>query len=195
MINFTIECTGTSPLLMHNGRLADPLDPLAKAVGRLTKKRTKTDDDYRELGRCEYLGGLYLDPDVGPYIPGDNITRCLLDAAKITRQGTALTRAMLITTSVNPLVYGGPRDAEQLWDDPNFQHVAMAVVGGRKVRRTRPCFRQWAVQAEGVLDTAQLELADLAAIADTAGQMIGLGDWRPGRSGTFGRFQAKVAAA
>lgn len=63
-MEFTITVTGTQPLLMHNSRMANPLDPIVKAVGKITSKRVKTDDDQEELARLDFYGGLYLDPDV-----------------------------------------------------------------------------------------------------------------------------------
>jgi hypothetical protein len=35
----TLRLVGTKRLLMHSGRLADPLDEASKALGRLTSKR------------------------------------------------------------------------------------------------------------------------------------------------------------
>ncbi|HEY1127431.1 MAG TPA: hypothetical protein VGF83_06695, partial [Actinomycetota bacterium] len=57
-----------------------------------------------------------------------------------------------------------------------------------RVMRCRPVFRQWRSAAEGTLDTAVLSLEDLRTIADTAGAMIGIGDYRP----RYGRFTAEV---
>lgn len=189
MIDFTITLTGTAPLLMHNSRLANPLDPAAKAVKRLTGKRGKTDDDYEELARVEFAGGLYLDSDIGPYIPSDNIARCIFDSAKLSKMGTKVTRGVFITSEINPLVYKGPRDEQALWD-AGWRHLASVKNPGQssRVMRCRPWFPEWRVQAEGKLDASVLELDDLVRIADTAGSLIGLGDWRP----RFGRFTATV---
>lgn len=188
MDKFRLTATGTAPLLMHNGRLSDPLDPASKAVKKLVAKRNKTDEDYLELARTEYLGGLYYEPEIGPYIPADNILRCLYDAAKKHKQGPRVKEGLFITSEVNPLAYNGPRDAEALLADPNFQFNAMAKVNGSRVRRTRPMFRQWRADAEGVLDPAVLDPADFQRCVETAGLFIGLGDWRP----RYGRFSAQV---
>lgn len=187
MIEFTITLTGTAPLLMHNSRLSNPLDPATKALKKLTGKRNKTDDDYEQLARLEFIGGLYLDPDIGPYIPGENIARCLVDGAKLTKQGVKVTRGVFISTDVNPLSYNGPRDDQGLWD-AGHRHMASVKVGTQRVMRCRPWFPEWRVQAEGVVDPSVLELDDIATIADNAGSLIGLGDWRP----RFGRFTASV---
>jgi hypothetical protein len=187
MIDFTITLTGTAPLLMHNSRLSNPLDPATKALKKVTSKRQKTDDDHEQIARLEFAGGLYLDPDVGPFIPGENIARCLVDGAKLTKMGVKVTRGVFISTDVNPLSYKGPRAEQSLWDQ-GWRHMASVKVGTSRTMRCRPWFPEWAVQAEGVLDPAVLELDDLVTIASNAGSLIGLGDWRP----RFGRFTATV---
>lgn len=180
--------TGTEPLLMHNARLADPLDPATKALRAVSSKRVKTDDDREEMARLEFIGGLYLDPDVGPYVPGENIERCLVDGGKITKSGRKVTQGVFVKTNINPIAYPGPRDPEGLWADVNFRLVKSVKVTTSRVMRTRPMFRQWKLDAEGVLDTAVLSLEDLRSIAETAGSRIGLGDYRP----RYGRFVAEV---
>ena len=187
MIDFTITLTETAPLLMHNSRLSNPLDPATKALKKVTSKRQKTDDDHEQIARLEFAGGLYLDPDVGPFIPGENIARCLVDGAKLTKMGVKVTRGVFISTDVNPLSYKGPRAEQSLWDQ-GWRHMASVKVGTSRTMRCRPWFPEWAVQAEGVLDPAVLELDDLVTIASNAGSLIGLGDWRP----RFGRFTATV---
>lgn len=187
MIDFSITLTGTAPLLMHNSRLANPLDPATKALKRYTAKRNKTDEDHETIARLEHAGGLYLDPDVGPFIPGENISRCLVDGAKLTKQGVKVTRGVFIKTDVNPLSYDGPRTADGLWE-AGYKHMASAKVGMQRIMRCRPVFYDWIVEADGFLDASVLELSDIASIAVNAGQMIGLGDWRP----RFGRFTATV---
>lgn len=187
-MDFRMTLTGTEPLLMHNARLADPLDSATKALKVVSGKRKKTEDDHAEMARLEYLGGLYLDPDVGPYIPGENIERCLVDAGKITRSGRMITQGVFVKTNVNPVGYKGPRDPEGLWADTNFRLVKSVKVTTSRIMRTRPMFRQWRLDAEGVLDTAILSLEDLRSIAETAGARIGLGDYRP----RYGRFTVEV---
>ncbi len=40
-----LKLIGCRPLVMHNGRLSDPLDEFAKAIQKVSKKRSKTDAD------------------------------------------------------------------------------------------------------------------------------------------------------
>jgi hypothetical protein len=188
MAHFRLTCVGTVPLLMHNARLSNPLDDIAKAMKRVSSKRTKTEEDHEELARLEHMGGLYFDRDLGPYLPGQNFERCLVDAARITKSGKKIERGVFVTENVNPIAYDGPRDIDGLWKDENFRHSASVKVGMVRVTRTRPQFRQWTVDTEGEYDPAVINLDELGEIAGTAGRMIGLGDWRP----RFGRFVATV---
>ena len=47
--------TGAAPLLMHNGRLADPLDEHARAMARVADKRPKTEADHLRLAELELI--------------------------------------------------------------------------------------------------------------------------------------------
>ncbi len=187
-MDFTITMTGFRPLLMHSARLANPLDKTVKAMKAISQKRTKTDDDHIELARLEFAGSMYIHEQYGPFIPGENIERCLVDGGKLSKKGTALTRGLFIKTDFNPLIYKGPRTVAELWEDENFRHVASVKVQQNRVMRTRPHFRDWEVVAEGVLDPTVMDPAELGAIAETAGNMIGLGDYRP----RFGRFSVNL---
>lgn len=187
-MDFRLTMIGTEPLVMHNSRLSDPMDDVTRAIKAVSGKRKKTDDDHVEMARLEYLGGLYHDKDFGPYVPGENIQRCLVDGAKITRLGRAVTQGVFIKTDVNALVYNGPRDTDGLWADANFRLRRSVKVTTSRVMRTRPLFREWELEAVGILDTAIVSFDELCEIADTAGSRIGLGDWRP----RYGRFTAEV---
>lgn len=190
-MKFTITLEGTAPLLMHNSRLANPLDPAAKAMKSVTGKRGKTDDDHERIAQLEHAGSLYFDKDAGPYLPADNVWRSLYDAAKKTKKGVKAKEALFISTDINPLVYKGPRTVEGLWADENFRHLASAKVTTQRVMRCRPVFTTWTCEAEGLLDTDILDFADLVDIAKTAGELIGIGDWRP----RYGRYIATVSKA
>ncbi|MEU3042257.1 hypothetical protein ABZ700_15120 [Streptomyces diastaticus] len=197
MIDFKLELVGTEPLLMHSSRLADPTDPAAKELKRVTSKRSKTDDDHEEIARLEFLGGLYFEEKVGPYIPGDNVWRSLYDAAKKFKKGPRVKEGVFIETSVNPLQYTdasgrpGPRTESSLWADDGFRLMSSVKVMSARTMRCRAKFDRWSVTVQGTLDPNVLDLAELKEIADTAGRLVGVGDWRP----RYGRFTATLLAA
>src|SRR3546814_21068521 len=70
-----LKIVGTSPLMMHSDRLANPLNPATKAHKELTGKRKKTDDDHLAIAKSEFIAGAYWDEKEGFYIPGQNFDR------------------------------------------------------------------------------------------------------------------------
>src|SRR5688572_24383381 len=132
------------PLLMHSARLSDPLDPATKALAKLTGERRKTDELHMAIAKAEFVGSMYYDPELGPYIPGQNIHQSLINAGKKTRQGSTVEGAVLIEQPVNPLVYEGPDDIEKLWEQGFYQRDSVRVQTSRTMR-TRPAFKNWAL--------------------------------------------------
>lgn len=184
-----LTISGTTSLLMHNARLSDPLDSVTKRLKAVSSKRTKTEDDHEEMSRIEFEGGLYMDPDVGPYIPGVNLHRCLVEGAKLNKLGRAVERGVIVLGSdVLPLAYLGPRDVDGLYADKTYVSRKSVGVTTSRVMRTRPEFHQWALEADLLVDQGVLDLEQISTIAFKAGQMVGLGDYRP----RFGRFDVKV---
>lgn len=192
MIEFTLTFTGTVGLFMHNPRLADPLEPITKAMKKINKKGVnKTDEDHETLARLEFGGGLYLDDKLGPYIPGQNIMKCIVDGARNTKSGPKIYRGIIIKDDVCPLIYHGPRDEEGLYKAGFKQRTSM-VVQRNRIMRTRPYFPQWEVSASGILDPAVLDVEQLVSFIEYAGSYVGLGDSRPGKTGRYGKFIATL---
>ena len=190
-MQIVIKFTGSAPLVLHSDRTANPIDPAAKAIKKLSSKRVKTDADHEEIARIEHAAGIYFDPDIGPYVPGANFFRCLTDAARITKAGKKIERGLLIVSNVNPLAYPGPRTLDGLWEDESYRLVAAVKIGKAKTMRCRPIFREWRTECQAMLDRSILGLDELGAIVEQAGSMVGLGDWRP----LYGRFTGEVVRA
>ena len=71
---------GVSPLLLHNGQLADPLDEQVRAIAQVTAKRRKTEADHHRLAELEFKGSLYL-REGRPCIPEEMMEAALVEAA------------------------------------------------------------------------------------------------------------------
>jgi hypothetical protein len=188
MAKVKLELTGASPLLMHNIQLADPLNPIARQMKTISSKRRKTDEDYQALADLEFVGGLYVNA-TGPYIPGQNLEKSIIEGGKITRNGRQVERALFVTENEIPLLYRGPRDVPGLSADPTFRSSMAVKVGTSRVMRCRPIFQQWSLSTEAELDTELLNMEDFKAIATSAGRVVGLGDYRP----RFGRFEILIS--
>lgn len=185
-----IQLVGTCPLLMHNERLANPFDPITKQIASLTSKRTnKTEEDNLMIQRLEWEGGLYWSAPLGPYIPGANIKKCIMESATINKAGTAVKRAVTPLEVEVPLRYLGPRTIQELWETEAYIDIRSVKLNGRsKVLRARPRFAAWELRTRLYLNINILSLDDFAAYLDQAGATTGIGDYRP----TFGRFLATI---
>lgn len=184
----TIRLTGTRPLLMHNARLSDPLDPATKALAALTGQRKKSDEDHLEIARTEFLGSLYTNEDGRVIIPADNLHAMLGDGAKKFKQGPLVKSCVTVEDDVI-LEYKGPNDPNKLWENPAFRLRCQMRVQQNRVSRTRPCFRGWALTFELTYDADTIPDSDtIKRWIDMAGRMSGLGDSRP----KYGRFTADV---
>jgi len=178
--------TGVSPLLMKNGQTADPINVYAKAVAEISRKRNKTEADHLELSRREFFGALYIDQN-GPFIPSENIWKAIEEAAKKTKKGGQV-RAGVFVISKGALEYEGPKDREGLWD-AGFYDRRPVGVNKAKTARTRPKFEEWSCVFEIEVLEDQASLDDVQGWLETAGRVVGIGDYRPAKCGPFGRFK------
>lgn len=194
MEKMQIRLTGTSGLLMHSDRLANPLDPLKKEMATYTSKRKKTDEDHEIIARLEWQAAMYHAEETGPYLPGRMLKACLIGAAKKTKEGPKVKTGLIVMTDKAALEYTGPRDQEKMWKSGKYTDSRSVVVQRARLMRCRPVFSEWAAVFEVIFDPAVIDKSDIQRIASTAGLLVGIGDYRPENGGDFGRFQAEVVA-
>lgn len=179
-VSFQIE--GVSPILLHNGRLADPLNPLVIELKKISSKRKKTEADLIALAKLEWMGSLYL-KNGKIVLPGEMIEACLTGAAKKKRQGN-LAKIAIFVEQESELQYEGTKNIEELWENEDFRLTTGVVIQRARIMRTRPKFNKWSAE---IVVTFENEIIDLSTLVDfmaVAGSQVGLGDWRP----KFGRF-------
>jgi hypothetical protein len=196
MQQLKLTLRGTRPLLQHNVRLVDPLDEWTQKLAKATTvaKTKKSEEAYREMADVEFLGALYHDEEIGPYIKTEAIEKCLKEAAGTGFRGFGkkVERGVLVTGNdggeIVPLLYRGPRDIDGLLKDHNYRLRAAVGVGQNKVMRTRPRFQQWSLDCMVLLDESQVSKERLLDIAEYGGLYIGLQDYRP----RYGRFEVTM---
>lgn len=185
----TLILDGTSPLLMNSAD-ADRSSETYRAYALLGKKKGKSLDDEQRLAELEWSLRLYLDAEIGPYVPGINVKELLRSSATKWRKGQEIVRSLAVLDYRIPLLYEGPRDQAGLWEN-GFSYttmVANAGAGSGRVPRTRPKFNHWAIAAEIAFDPEDLDFDFLTVVADRA-MKYGLGD---GRTIGFGAFTSSL---
>jgi hypothetical protein len=177
---------GGSPLLCHNERLADPLDPITMELAKLSGQRKKTEAIYLEMSRLEFVGGLYLDENEDIVVPSWNVVRCIQSGATRFKLGKDIVRALIPVTQYTPILYDGPRDIESMWNDGRFVSRKGVGISGRRIIRTRPSFVDWRVVTELELDLDILTPEKVDQCVKSAGKFEGFGDNRPSNGRFFG---------
>jgi hypothetical protein len=186
----TLLMTGTAPLLMNSGEF-DRDSETYRAYYLLGKKRGKSLDDEARLRELEWSLGIYLDDEAGPYIPGKNVKELLRSAATKWRKGEEVKRSLVVVDYRIPLLYDGPRTADELWA-AGFKYEAMVALSGAgsgRVVKCRPKFDDWSLIAELAYDPEDLDFDFLELVVERS-KKFGLGDYRP----EFGSFEAELQA-
>lgn len=188
-------------LVVHNERLADPLDTITRAIGAISKKRNKTIPDHEEIARLEWHGGLYTakpieaaDGDLQipegavPTLPAWNMIRCLQDGAKRHKRGADVLRGIHPLVEHVPLEYDGPTDLTVMWKSGEFSLRKTVGVQRARTTRTRPIFYPWRAALPIELDPIVFDLDTVATLWSDAGRYAGIGEMRP----VYGRFEGTI---
>lgn len=188
----TLTMTGTQPLLQHNVQLGDPDNEYVRDISRLNALKSKITDEQRaERDWLKFRGGLYYTESDGPVMPAANVFRSIQQAAALTRNGKDIERGLVISGEHAALEYDGPRKAEELWGDGKsvFVDRRMARVNRAPVVAIRPRYNEWACSFKFELDDEVMDLDDFKFIAEKAGKLIHVGDYRR----FFGAYSIKVS--
>ena len=192
-MEYTITISGRAPgLIQHNGAAGlDTRSAIAKEIASITSKkgsnRTESDDD--RLRELECQRGLWLDRSGAPTVPAAAVRAVIETGARKRKQGPLVREGLIITEVVS---FDYDRDAlgttvEEI--GRNAQLTVGVVVNRARVLRTRPLFPEWSLTFGVEADVELVDADQLADWLDIAGRRIGLGDWRPERSGNYGRFE------
>jgi len=192
MKQLNVKWTGIRPLVMHNGLMADPTNPLVRRIKEITSKGSKklTESDYEERDRLEWDAGLYWDTEDGLIMPSDNIERCIQLGAQKSRIGKDVQAAVFCTVPHVKVSYSGPKDRDKMFADPRFTLRKGVAVQKARIIRIRPLIPTgWSLAFTVEFDETIVNPKSLLKAMVDAGAIVGLGDWRP----KFGRFLVEEA--
>lgn len=185
-----IKLVGTTPMLMHNARLSDPLNEYTRRLKAVTSKKKKTDADHMEMAQLEWEGGLYYSEEDGLHVPSENVQAAIVEGAKLDKNGKNVTRAVTISEDKLRLkVKGMPKTLGAMFENPEYVDRRSVRNQQNRVIRTRPRVPAgWTLEFTINADESVISLGDLVSAVVKAGAFAGIGDYRP----KFGRFEAHV---
>lgn len=184
---------------MHNGSAGlDTRSPANLEKAEITRKKgsNRTESDDARLRELETLTSFWLDSSDAPTIPATAIRRCIETAARKLRQGPQV-REGLIVDEILAFDYDRARYGTTLDVlSQQTQFTVPVVVQRSRLPRTRAKFDPpWSLKFRLDCDDELVDKEQLDTWLDIAGRRIGLGDWRPEKSGDYGRFEVASVQA
>ena len=194
-MQYRFRISGTSALLMHNGAAGlDTRSAVSREIAAITAKRggNRTETDDERLRQLECQRSLWLDAGGAPAVPAAAVRAAIETGAKRRRQGPQVRSGLVVLKTV--FEYDCERYGATLEEiGGKAQYTVPVVVKGSRVNRTRARFEPpWSCTVTVDVDEELIDREQLLEWLEIAGRQVGLGDWRPEKSGVFGRF--KVAS-
>ena len=190
-MRFEFHLAGVSALIQHNGAAGlDTTSPDSREIAEIAAKRgvNRTDVDERRLRELECRRSLYLGADGAPAVPEAALRSMIEASARKRRQGPLVREGLMIEAVT--FRYDVKRYGKTLEDlGRKAQFTVPVVVQRQRIARTRAKFDPpWSIVGIADVDPELVDVQKLTAWLEVGGRRIGLGDWRPERSGFFGRF-------
>jgi hypothetical protein len=137
----------------------------------------------------EFRDAAYVCEDGRFGFPAGGVKSCLVGAAHkdIGLEKTLLKKSLFIIPDdpVNNLI-------ALETDDPLMREDTVRVGAGTTDLRYRPEFRNWSMILNFEFDAQALTQQAILNLVQRAGFGIGLGEWRPDKSGEHGRFEVDI---
>ena len=190
---YRVTIKGIAPIIHHSAAGLDPLLPINVEKQAITRKRgsNRTPADDARLRELDTIGSLWLDFEDKPTIPASAIRSVIETGARKLKQGPQVREGLVITDSA--FDYDRERYGESIEDlQRSTQFTVPVVVQRSRIMRTRAKFDMpWSCTFGVDADDELVSREQLERWLDVAGRRIGLGDWRPEKSGTYGRFEVE----
>lgn len=189
MNTIKVKLTGMTALLMHNCQGADPSFPLTIEKKKLTGLRKKTDEIHEQISKLEWLSALYWNNKFGACVPDRLLKGAIVASSKKDKKGKIYGASCIVLTDEAELIFHDSKMSEsELYETGKYIDRRIVNVQRSRVVRVRPIFDEWSCVFELAFDPAAIEEKDLLNTLARAGQIIGIGDYRPDCGGPYGRF-------
>jgi len=182
MKTLKVKINGVAPILLHNSRLANALDPITKAIAKYTAKgKNKTESDYKKISELEFQGGLYYDEKGDIFIPDVNLERTIHEGSKMDRNGKKFLSGFMITENAY-LKNGKIYNFNKIKDQDKHKFMVPVNIQRNKVIRTRPRFDIWNLEFTCMFNENILNFSEVETAIHKAGFLVGP---------KFGRFEVE----
>ena len=192
MAHFQIRIKGDEALIMHSAAGLDKTSDINREITKITDRsgKNRTDVDDLLLKRLECQRSFWIEEE-RPSVPAEALRSCIETAARKLKQGPMVREGLIVQDTKFEFDRDRYGDTMEEWN-MKCQFTVPVVVQRSRVMRTRAKFEQpWLVEATLYGDDELVDVQKLTTWLDIAGLRIGLGDWRPEKSGKYGRFSVE----
>jgi len=193
-MQYQFRISGISAILMHNGAAGlNTRSAVSREIATITAKRggNRTETDDERLRQLECQRSLWLDAGGAPAIPATAVRAAIEAGARKRKQGPQVRGGLVVLETV--FEYDRERYGATLEEiGGKAQFTVPVLVKGSRVNRTRARFEPpWSCTVTVDVDGELIDREQLLEWLEIAGRQVGLGDWRPEKSGVFGRFKVE----
>lgn len=168
---------GDSPLIVHAWSEKAKRQMLDKQMKKATKGREAKDPE------ADYEACFYRTETGGYAFPAIGVKSAMVSAARyVDAKMTQLRGAFHIDAEMLSVI-GDPRPREDM----------VRVGMGTADIRYRPEFVEWRIPVTIKFNTSAISAEQIANLLNVAGFGVGIGEWRPERNGSYGRFHVGSA--
>lgn len=174
-----VRLVGDAPLICHRWS-----DAAKQAILGRQMQKAKTAKEPRDPER-EYEESLYPHPEGGFGFPVMAFKKAIVDAASFAQDVTKVT----LRGAIHPV-----GEFVKIKGTPQMREDTVRIGMGSGDLRYRAAFPEWSAELAIQFNAGVMSQEQVIALLDLAGFSIGIGDWRPQRSGSFGRFHVERKA-
>lgn len=190
-MDYEIRIEGVSPIIMRDGAKGlDTRSPAKVEMEEINRKRgsNRTVADGDRLAELECQISLWLKGGA-PTIPQGAIRAMIEESARKLKQGPQVREGLIVVEST--FHYDTERYGTTIEElRKNCQYTVPVAVNRSRVLRTRAKFDlPWSCVFKIDTDPELVDAEQLTSWLDIGGRRIGLGDWRPSKSGHHGQFK------
>jgi hypothetical protein len=182
----TLRVKGISGLVQHKWDEKSKMMMRDKHAGIKTKNRAKRDPEN------EFRQSAYVGKQSGKFgFPADGVKASIINAAHkdIGVEKTLVRKSLFIVGEDYDTHEKGRELCLMETDDPIMREDMVRVGQGSTDLRYRPEFRNWSMDIKIEIDSDVMQLGTLINLVNRAGFGCGLGEMRPEKGGSNGRFQ------
>ena len=191
MSKYRCKIKGASPIIQNNGAAGlDVRSPEKREIAEIARKKgsNRTEADDLRIQELECQIAIYYGEDGSPTLPEGALRAAIEGAARKLKQGPQVREGLLVE-KVESFDYDRKMGSTKEELGKSAQFTVPVKVGMARVLRTRAMFKTWSVTFIVDVDDELVDQEQLTTWLEIAGQRLGLGDWRPQKSGLYGRFE------